>query len=50
MSKNLKAVNVRARMARLYNLSLFKADICFDSKRHIGCYVCSLYKCVEREL
>jgi hypothetical protein len=55
MSKNPRAVNVPQRAWNLFmamhnDPSLFKADICFDSKRHLGCYVCPLYECAEREL
>ena len=55
MSKNLRVVTVFQRTEsrvtdKLNDPSLFKADICFDSKRHLGCYVCPLYECAEREL
>ncbi|MFB0523117.1 MAG: hypothetical protein ACETV1_05070 [Candidatus Bathyarchaeia archaeon] len=26
------------------------ADVCFDSKRLVGCYSCPLYKCAKRDL
>ena len=31
-------------------LLLVDAEICFDSKRQIGCPICSQYDCTERDL